>query len=58
MLTMQLAVAPKRSSTRPTNDNAACTRALDLSSQLHEAVLDGDEKRMTRLMRICCACAG
>jgi GGDEF domain-containing protein len=30
--------------------NAASTRALDLTSQLHEAVLEGDEKRMTRLM--------
>jgi GGDEF domain-containing protein len=47
---MQLAVAPRRSITRPTTDKAACTRALDLSSQLHEAVLNGDEKRITRLM--------
>jgi GGDEF domain-containing protein len=48
--TMQLALAPKRSAMRATSGNAACTRALELSSQLHEAVLDGDEKRITRLM--------
>jgi GGDEF domain-containing protein len=47
---MQLALAPKRSTTRPTADNEASTRALDLSSQLHQAVLDGNEKLITRLM--------
>jgi GGDEF domain-containing protein len=30
--------------------DGACARALELSSQLREAVLDGDEKRITRLL--------
>jgi GGDEF domain-containing protein len=47
---MEVATEQRRQTARPTAGSAACARALELSSRLHEAVIEGDEKRMTRVM--------
>jgi GGDEF domain-containing protein len=47
---MQLATAPRQAAARPSAGGAASARALELVSQLHDAVAEGDEKRMTHLL--------
>jgi GGDEF domain-containing protein len=47
---VELALASRRVMTRPKTVDVASARALDLSSRLREAVVDGDEKRITRLI--------